>query len=219
MPRKKKTMLDHAADAASRYSLSTGRKRKYLVYARSVSSRLLEVDFSLYEIKELYSKGEEDTSTLLPLKKKMIFRCSVFASMAYSVFDILANAANAIHSVYSDERKVSFKGMALDPWRGKPVLRKEVIRITGRQYFKRLDAMRNCVLHRRSLYLERRTIEPPEAFSDDTTDTGQKTYEWVLADDHSELSTATTLHRELLKELEQCRKFLAQDVTLILKSI
>ena len=98
-------------------------------------------------------------------------------------------------------------------------MRSEAERIVGREYFKRLYALRNCALHRRSLPMERHVIQKPHAYMPVDSTEVEESYTWLLADDPYELDPQTKKNREVMEEFSSTMRWLNSDVVEVLKKI
>lgn len=191
------------------------------MYSHSLADRMKELEFAFQEIEVLSQETDrESTQSELSSDEVMRYRCAVFWAMSYSVFDIIANAANVVHEVVGDERGVSFKLVKNPDWHCAPALVAEATRVRSRAYFKRLDALRNCVLHRRTVYVERHDIVVNEAYLPfDSTDPTRTRTEWLLCDDPYEIPPSTNKRIELLKDCRKIAKHLQDDLVALLKSL
>lgn len=139
--------------------------------------------------------------------------------MAYSVFDILANAANVVHQVAADERSVSFKTIVLPTWQGAPDLVNAVSEVKKRRYFKRLDMLRNCALHRRSVYLTEQVTNIEVAYHGFDSTEKPILRQWRICKDPAVLDPNADQTVELFAECQMIERSVQTDLVHLIKKV
>ena len=218
---RKKRIIDYCNDVPKRHTLTPVQRQNLHMYSESLARRIEEAQYGMHEVEALYDQPDmESTEILGSLNTRMSYRCAVFWTMSYSVFDILANAANTVHEVETEERRVSFKVIRAPDWSKAVALLKEATHVQSRPYFKRLDSLRNCALHRRSVYLEKHEIDVDAAYLPyDSTGPLKAQRQWLVCDDPNATPPTTSAHIELRQECVKILKGLLEDVVKLLKSI
>jgi hypothetical protein len=232
MAKHRKTLDEEAAALEERVAeIVSSRRKTYLrIYLASLMQRLKEVDYASERLGSLSSRTTESSAEGLTRQAKRDFYANCFWALAYSVLDILAHVVNTVHRVVTDESKVSFLAAAHSysrvPPRAKtsgslPVkLTSRRQKIENRQYFKRLQAYRQCCLHRRAVCVsETVTTTTVSMAYADTTSGQEPVIKTVLCDDPNDMKPKFAKGRDLENECATVGKTLREDITTVLRLI
>lgn len=213
--------MDYCDEAVKRHSLVGDKRQRFHLYTRSLDGRLREVNQVHEELVGMYHAPPVVSTALLDdPHAQMTLRCTIFWALAYSVFDIVANAANVVHGVVPDERHVSFKGVTAQTWSPAATFLSDATRVRQRRYFERLDALRNCVLHRRSVHIEMHDIAVNAAYTAyDSTSGERAARQWLICDDPYARVPTTTKRIELGKDNDKILRGIGEDIIKLVRNI
>jgi hypothetical protein len=232
MPRHRKRVDEEAAALEQRAAtvIRNRRKAHLRVYVGSLIQRLKEVDYASERLQSLSTETTESTAQGLNRRAKCDFYANCFWALAYSVLDIVAHVINTVHPIVTDESKVSFLGAAHGYNRvstrartsgSLPLkLTSRLQKIANRPYFKRLQAYRQCCLHRRAVCVsETVTTTTVTVAYADTTSGQAPLIKTVLCDDPNDMKPKFAKGRDLEKECATVRKSLREDIATVLRLI
>ena len=210
-----KTIEDLLEETAKRHSLGGAEKHKLFIYGRSAATRLEECRKVLSEIEShVLSVATDSTGGRT---KEVNYLASIFCVLAYSSLDIVAHVANAVHPFTADERKVFFKALLERGVNKHASTANAAEQIRKRRYFKDLEALRHCTLHRRTLNLMRVMVAPQYVNPDSTQPTGLGVA-WHLPKDPADPECAAA-GKPLLDEFSRYLRQLESDLRTFLKAL
>lgn len=204
------------------------------VYCTSIESRVRELqhaEATVLESAKALAGGLASTSAnpTLDAQGRLEFYSSAFWAMAYSLYDITANAVNTVHVFQTDERRVSFKSLAeiaqcviaRNDLRLPQELAKKIQSANKSLTCRRLINYRNCSMHRRSVCMSTRriTTQVSDAYSRiASTGEGVTQVQVFVCDDPLAAKPTFAKNRELTAEvalisnkvLEQIRQIVSK---------
>lgn len=174
-----------------------------------MKTKLKQADYALNALK-IHTReprlAETATDQAFSAEEKVYFYSDSFWAFLCAALDVLAQIINQTNSLGFDERTPSFKTVLERLSRSAPnsPLTRILTRIRDSNYYKSLDKYRNCGLHRRHIFVERReqTATVPPGY---TPTLPVRTTEWILCDDPYTLNPRTRQNREIVDFCQKCK--------------
>jgi hypothetical protein len=205
------------------------------VYCSSIDSRVDELqhaESTVLEAAKAMAAGSASTSPkpTLDAQGRLEFYSSAFWAMAYSLYDITANAVNTVHPYQAEERRVSFKTLAdiattvvgKGNQRLPNDLAKKIIAANKSRVCRRLIDYRNCSMHRRSVCTKKKstTEEYSDAYSQiESTGTSGTKVQIFVCDNPLDVRPTFKNSRELTSEINTIRCSVLEQVRQIVSKI
>ena len=202
------------------------RKNSLKVYCEGLKAKAAQADFALQQLGDLENQSDATRTSTDPseptIQQRVEFYCDSFWAFLYSCLDVLSQIANQALKLGLDERQVSFKKVKshLEATMRGTSQDRAFHSCFRRNAFKNLDRYRNCLLHRRQIYVKTEIhLEQHSAGYQTTTTRDTETVVRVLCDNPLDPTSRTTQRRRIPEYLERTRDRVFQDVETVLNAI
>ena len=188
--------------------------------SKGLLAKLKQADYALSQLEKCTKEVADDVSIKdsFPIKDKVQFFSDSFWAFLRASLDVLAQIINQTNKLGLDEKDTSFNQVVqkqTNKQRASP-LTAQLNKLKGSTYFKNADRYRNCSLHRRQIYLEKRVteIEPTNGYS---ISGPLRTSSWLICDNPLVVRPKTEQGRDLSSYCKKCKVRIEESTNRIVK--